>query len=372
MIVMTLAEPSRIADLTDLARDSSPAARARLATAVSEVLLDRTRPPTAREQDIAVDILRHLIVDADVSIRQALARRLAREPAAPRALVVALANDEISVARPLLLDCVTLDDGDLIEIIHHRTLQHQMSIAARRQVSESVSAALVSTGNVEVMRVLVENRDARIGRRTFERLVEQSRAVRSLQAPLIARRDLEPDLAARMYVWASAALRREIVLNFDVDPKLLDHALADALDEVVEGQSRERPHVTAVERKSVSATAQEDPGVLLRLLRAGEVAWFEAVLARKNGLRLTTARRAFYEPGGRPLAVACRAIGVDKADFAAIFLLARQARPGDKSVDRNELHDVLAYFDQLSAPGARQLVDAWRTDNASPAPQVRH
>jgi hypothetical protein len=221
------------------------------------------------------------------------------------------------------------------------------------------------------MRALVENRDARIGRRTFERLVEQSRAVRSLQAPLIARHDLEPDLAARMYVWASAALRREIVLNFDVDPQLLDHALADALDDVVEGQSKERSLVAAAERKSVSKIACDDPGVLLRLLRAGEIAWFEAVLARKNGLRLTTARRAFYEPGGRPLAVACRAIGVDKADFAAIFLLARQARPGDKSVDRNELHDVLAYFDQISTQEARHLVDTWRTGSASPASRIQ-
>lgn len=358
---------SRIAELVALARDNSPAARSRLVAAISDVMFSEAARPNPREHELATDILRHLVREAEASVRRALAERLARERRAPRELIIALANDEIAVARPILIDCELLADGDLIEIIHQRTLQHQLTIAMRRQVSETVSAALVSTGNPEVMRTLVENPTARIGRRTYERLVEHSRSVESLQAPLIRREDLDPELAGRMYGWVSAALRRQIVLSFDVDPKLLDEALADSLKTVL----AEHQAAAIASPEPAPAALGEEPSVLLQLLRAGEVALFEAVLARRTGLRLTVARRVFYEPGGRPLAIACKALGIEKAHFAAIFLLARQARPGDKSVDPMELQTILAYFDSLTPASARQTIEGWRNGTTSPGPRTR-
>jgi hypothetical protein len=212
------------------------------------------------------------------------------------------------------------------------------------------------------MRTLIENPNARIARRTFERLVEYSRTAESLQGPLVRRQDLDSDLAGRMYAWVSAALRRQIVLNFDVDPKLLDEALSDSLRSATAAHAAPAP---------AASPAHDDPGVLLQLLRAGEIAMFEALLARKTGLRLMIARRAFYEPGGRPLAIACKAIGVEKAHFAAIFLLARQARPGDKSVDPRELHNILALYDALTVDEARETVDGWRSGAFTPGPRTR-
>lgn len=358
-------DTSRIQQLVTLARDTAPAARARLVSGIGDLMFNEEEPPTQRENEIATDILRHLVHEAEAAVRHALADRLAREPKAPRELIIALANDEIAVARPILLDCELLADADLIEIIHQRTLQHQLTIAMRRQVSETVSAALVSTGNPEVMRNLVTNPNARIARRTFELLVDHSRAVEMLQAPLVRRRDLDPDLAGRMYAWVSASLRKQIVLNFDVDPKLLDEALAVSLRDVARDDAREQA------RLGHAIPRGDDPGVLLQLLRAGEIAMFEALLARKTGLRLTIARRAFYEPGGRPLAIACKAIGIEKAHFAAIFLLARQARPGDKIVDPGELNAILAYFDALTVQAAKQEIESWRNGTFTPAPRTR-
>jgi uncharacterized protein (DUF2336 family) len=300
-------------------------------------------------------------------VRRVLAERLAKEARAPRELVVALANDEVSVARPILLDCELLADSDLIEIIHQRTLQHQLTIAMRRQISETVSAALVSTGKAEVMRILVENPHARIGRRTYERLVEHSRSVETLRTPLIGREDMDPDLAGRMYQWVSAALRRQIVLNFDIEPKLLDEALADSVRKVLVQHGQPSQSVAS----DAIAEGRDDPGILLQLLRAGEVQLFEVVLARKTGLKLTQARRAFYEPGGGPLAIACKAIEIEKAQFAAIFLLARQARPGEQIVDPGELQRILAFFDGLSVASARMTLDAWRSGAESPGSPTR-
>lgn len=356
-------DSERIRELVALARDNAPAARARLVDGIGDLMFDEAEPASAREKELATDILRFLVREAETAVRRALADRLAREPKAPRDLVVALAHDEIAVARPVLLESTLLADADLIEVIHQRTLQHQLAITMRQQVSETVSAALVSTGNAEVMRSLVDNPKARIARRTYEILVEHSRAVETLQAPLVRRKDLDPDLAARMYGWVSAALRKQIVLNFDVDPKLLDEALADSVRTV------QRDHVQTQAADSMPAV--DDPSVLLQLLRGGEIAMFEALLARKTGLRLQVARRAFYEPGGKPLAIACKAIGVEKAHFAAIFLLARQARPGDKIVDPGELNTILSYYDGLSVDSAKRTLEAWRDGVFTPGPRTR-
>lgn len=356
-------DSARIRELVALARDSAPAARARLVAGIGDIMFDEADPASPREKELAADILRYLVHEAETAVRRALADRLAREPRAPRDLVVALAHDEIMVARPVLVESTLLADADLIEVIHQRTLQHQLAITMRQQISETVSAALVSTGNAEVMRGLVDNPKARIARRTFEILVDHSRAVDSLQAPLVRRKDLDADLAGRMYAWVSTALRKQIVLNFEVDQKLLDEALADSLRTV----KREHAHTQASE----SMPAVDDPGVLLQLLRGGEIAMFEALLARKTGLRLQLARRAFYEPGGKPLAIACRAIGVEKAQFAAIFLLARQARPGDKIVDPTELNTILAYYDGLAADTAKRTIDEWREGIFTPGQRTR-
>jgi uncharacterized protein (DUF2336 family) len=360
---MTHHDSARIRELVVLARDSAPAARARLVAGIGDIMFDEADPASAREKELAADILRYLVHEAETAVRRALADRLAREPKAPRDLIVALAHDEILVARPVLLESTLLADADLTEVIHQRTLQHQLAITMRQQVSETVSAALVSTGSAEVMRSLVGNPKARIARRTFEILVDHSRSVDTLQAPLVRRKDLDPDLAARMYAWVSTALRKQIVLNFEVDQKLLDEALADSLRTV------KREHAQAQAGESMPAV--DEPGVLLQLLRAGEIAMFEALLARKTGLRLQVARRAFYEPGGKPLAIACKAIGVEKAHFAAIFLLARQARPGDKIVDPGELNTILAYYDGLAVDTAKRTIDEWREGVFTPGPRTR-
>ena len=57
-----------------------------------------------------------------------------------------LANDDIEVAYPILAFNKVLQDADLIEVIRHRTLEHQLVIAIREDVSEAVSDALVRTG----------------------------------------------------------------------------------------------------------------------------------------------------------------------------------------------------------------------------------
>jgi uncharacterized protein (DUF2336 family) len=350
--------------LLTLAHDPTPAARQQLVGAVSDFMFRDDGELSAREREIAVDILRTLIRETETAIRRALADRLSREPTAPHELIVALANDEIDVAQPVLSDSVVLTDPDLLEVIKQRTLQHQLAIALRRGLSERVSAALVATGNESVMQSVLDNATARFDRSVLEAMVERSRTIERIRRPLLSREELDSRLASKMYSWVSAALRRHILYHYDVDADIVDRAMGDTITEIRHDQSRHNALADVADKimQIFQGAALDDPRLLLRVLRAGEVALFEGLFAKFTGLSLRLARRAIYEPGGKPLAIVCRAAGVDKPNFASLFLLARQARPGDKSVDPQELPTVLNFFDGLSRLSAKQLVAKWREE----------
>ena len=349
--------------LLELANDRSPGARAGIVDSLGAFIVDPAHKQSATERGLATDILRQLLRDAEMAVRRKLAERLAPEPNAPLDLVIQLASDDAEVARPVLLESLALRDADLIEVVQQCTMQHRLSIAMRKQVSEDLSTALVSVGELDVARTLLENPGAKIGRGSYEKLVERSRQDVPLQEPLVRRPDLDPMLASRMCAWVSVELRRYIVRNFEVDPALVDQAIRDSLAAVAADHADRRVSGAVTERiaAALTQTRGEAPSVLLDLLRAGEIGLFEAMFARITGLKPVVARRAIYEPGGRALAVACRASDIEKPIFAAIFLLARQARPGDKSVDPKELPTALSFFDTLDMSAARHSLEELRT-----------
>ena len=213
--------------LLDLALDRSIEGRRALTNSIGDLFSgEQGTTLSERERALMADILRKLIRDCEMAVRRDLSERLAKADNPPRDLILALANDEFEVAQPILMQSLVLRDIELIQIIRHRTQQHQLAIAMRRSVSEFVSDALVETGSIDVIKTLLENQDAKISEATMAYLAEESQRVDSYQEPLINRQDLQPELAERIYFWVSAALRRHILEHFDV--RLLEH-LASAV-----------------------------------------------------------------------------------------------------------------------------------------------
>lgn len=352
--------------LLRLARDKSIDGRKQLVAIVSDLFFDKGTALTAHERALMTDILKKLINDVAVPVRKALAERLSVVPAAPHDVIVALANDGIDVARPILLRSEALLEVDLIEIIRHRTLEHQLAIAMRRNLSEQVSDALVETGNQDVIKTLLENPDARIAEATMCYLVDQARRVDSFQEPLVRRQDLPPALARKLYFWVSAALRQQILENFDIDLTTLDDAVEvaaqDAVAALAKGADPPESNKPAVLAKRLGEARQITPRLLVQTLRQAEIALFEALLAEMSGLRLRLIRRLIFEPGGEGLAVCCRALEIDKPTFATIFLLSRRARPSERSMDPRELSRVLSFFEHVRPDAARTVLARWRRD----------
>lgn len=352
--------------LLGLARDKSAEGRRLLLDTVADLFSEDGRVLNEREHALMTDILSKLLRDVEMRVRREVSERLARRQDAPLEIVKLLANDDIEVARPVLVTSSILRDIDLVEIVHHRTQQHQLSIAMRREVSEFVSEALVEAGDIDVIKALLDNPNARISEATLEYLVEESRRVDSYQEPLVRRSDLSPQLARRMCLWVGAALRSYILDNYDIDPTELDDLLEDVALETLETPpataSPGEPQDDAASRlaQQLAEAKRLTPDMLVQTLRQGEISLFEAMFAQMTGLRRRLIGRLIYEPGGEGLVIACRALAVDKPAFTSIFLLSRKGRPGDQVVDPRELSRVISLFDRVKPDAAQQVLRRWQ------------
>lgn len=354
-----------LTELLELARDRSSEGRRTLVATIGDLFEGQGEALTERERALMTDILNKLIQEVEGVVRRELSQRLAAREDVPRELVLMLANDEIEVARPILLASEVLKDSDLIEIIRHRSMQHQLSIAMRRKVSESVSDALIEAGHVDVIKALLDNPNSRLSHAAMEYLVEESRRVDTYQEPLVHRSDLPQPLARRMCLWVSAALRSHILANHEIDPTELD----DLLEAIIAESSNEsfaREEMPESAARELARTYREEeeltPEFLVKVLREGEVSLFEALFAEMSGLRMRLIRRIVYEPGGEGLVIVCRALKIEKPVFTSIFLMSRKGRPGDQKVDPNELSRVLVLFDRVKPEAAEAVLKRWRRD----------
>jgi hypothetical protein len=190
-------------------------------------------------------------------------------------------------------------------------------------------------------------------------LVEQSAQVPGYQEPLVNRHDLPHALLKKLYWGVSAALRKHILANFDLEPSDIDEAMEAAVEEAIVEESR-HVRVQSAPKGPAQPMCDQDTQILIGLLRKGEVSMFLDKFTSLTHLRLTLVRRLLFEPGGEGLAIACKGIGLDKATFVSIFLRFRQGRLGDKEVEAEELSRALSFYEQTLPDAARALMRRWQ------------
>ena len=357
-------------ELVELARDKSIQSRSRLATVIGDLYTGQERLLSDVDRQIMCDIIHQLIQEVESSVRKALAERLATIPNAHSSLLNMLANDEIEVAHPILVQSEVMRDSELIEIVQFRTMEHQVAVAMRPALSEPLSNALIKTGNQRVITALLENAGASIAEDDLRALVEQSREVPSYQAPLTQRRDLPPALARKLYWSVSAALRDHLLTNYELDPSDLDENIVSTVRDLLEEDADENgqenknfDNIAPVTASTNDFVIHPDQGTwLLGLLKDGEIPSFLLGLSRFSQLRVNLLRRILFEPGGEGLAIVCKAIGLDKPAFASILVQFRHGRLGDKNIATDEITQAMTFFDSTSLDGATALLRRWQRD----------
>jgi len=355
---------SEVRELFKLAQEKSKEGREPLYKAIGDLFERRADELQTVERAMMIEILERLSLDVEMSIRSGLANRLNENGDAPYDLIHMLANDEVQVAYKILASSPILHDSDLIEVVRHRTMQHQLAVAIRKDVSEEVSAALVEAGTEDVIVTLLNNQDARISADVLDHLAEESKRVDSYQKPLVRRPDLPTELAERMYYWVSAAVRNYIVNNFDIDIDDLDDQMSATISDVLETKKSDDDSGIAaeglVDRLFDGGGLSAD--FALKSLHQGQVSIFEFSFAKMVGIRPVLARRIVYEPGGEALGIACRAIGLERTVYLQIYQLTRKARSSENRLGKDEVVRLTKFYESITREAAFLVLRKWQRD----------
>ncbi|HRJ12846.1 MAG TPA: DUF2336 domain-containing protein, partial [Alphaproteobacteria bacterium] len=350
--------------LMELAADPSPRGRLLLANSVSEML----ETGGAIEQELIADILMHIVRRAELDVRRTLAERLARQKKAPRELMVFLANDEIIVARPVLVLSEVLEDEDLINILHQKDTHYRKSIAKRAELSHIVVKALVMTNDEDAMQVLLENSEIALEESALRMLMQAAKRNENLKKPIVARSEMRSDLVLNIYWWVSQELRQAIQARFALNRALIDEALEETLEEILEtrtsGLEKITPEIRYVAQQ-LNIARRITSGLLITVLRRGQTNLFIALFSEVLQLPVDKVNAMLSHQSGEFLAVCCRANNILKPDFASIFLLGRAGRTPERVVDPQELSRTLRFYDQMNYSHAMMLLEKWQRDDAS-------
>ncbi len=326
---LTARDMSDMGRLAQLAANPQDTTREEIYLAVASLYRVQGSHLNDRERGLMRDILHRLTRDVEMAIRIALAERLADDTSVPTDLVLMLADDTIEVARPIILRSPLLTDDDMLRLIAQSDIGHQEAVAARPYIGEAVTEALAKCDAEAVLVTLVRNATAKIANTTYEVLVDKSKVIAALQEPITKRTDLPPALATKMCSWVSDALKIYIVHNYPVEPTRLDAALKLA-ENTVKSEPNP-PKLTPTESankliEKLHAAGQLKAGFLLRVLHQGQIDLFDLAFARMLELSLPDLRQNLYERGPKAVALACRAVGIDRCVFTTVFKLSRQAR----------------------------------------------
>ena len=364
MPVSTAGLDSEVGSLLALATKKSRQGRADLFTAISDLFERRGDTLNEAERELMLDILRRLTGEVERAVRAELARRVSDNERVPQQLLTLLANDDIEVAYPILAQSAVLRDPDLIEVIRHRSMQHQLAVAVRRDLSEQVTTALVDTGNEDVIVSMLNNPSARLAEDVMQHLVEESRRVDRFQRPLVGRDDLPEALARKMCAWVSAALRQHIVQHYEIDASELDDQLSQVVRDGAAMPEPSEAAVSAAQRlvDKLHSAGELTPRFVIKSLSQGQVTLFELALSKLTDMPAIVTRRIVYEPGGEGLAVACGAIGIDRAAFVSVYRLTRKALNNGEELDQVGLRRLVKFYDATSREAAQAVVARWARD----------
>ena len=251
------------------------------------------------ERRLAEEIFRIMARDVEVQVREALSVHLKECPQVPHDIALSLAKDVDSVAIPIIEFSQVLTDDDLVEIINASDAAKQSAVARRETVSERVSDTLVDTRNEDVVVTLMDNVGAEISERSFEKAIDHFGESEKVNERMAYRATLPIGIAERLVTMVSDRIRDHLVTHHELS--------SEVTTDLILGM-RERATLSLVRPDAQSGDVEElvrqlhensrlTPSIILRALCMGDMAFFEAAVARRAGVPVVNARTLIHDEG---------------------------------------------------------------------------
>jgi hypothetical protein len=284
------------ADVAKLLAEPSPKVRSELA---SKLAIELNNPKLSdTELKLAQDIVRVMAKDVEVMVRQSLAESLRKAPRLPHDVALKLAQDIESVALPILENSSVLTDDDLSDIVKNGNESKQEAIAARQNVSEKVSEALISTAGEKVVATLMGNTGAQITDHSLNKAVDRFAASEEIKEKIVKRPTLPVAVTERLVAMVSDNLQKYLVANHEMSPTMAANLVLQTRERAVIGLSS---HSSEQELEKLVQQMYRNkrltPSIILRALCMGDMPFFEMSMAVLANVPVVNARILIHDAG---------------------------------------------------------------------------
>jgi len=197
-----------------LAQDSDIDVRLALAGRLVDLLPDVSRDEQSQIYAFTVQALGTLALDEVLKIRVALSSTLKDHAHTPPKIAGQLARDvEREVSEPILRFCAAVADEDLLDILKGHPAPWVIdAIAARREVSEGVSLAVIETEERPAGSTLIKNDGAALVESVLHQIVLRARDFPEWQKPISERAHLPLSIAKQLAEFVDESVR-ELLLG---------------------------------------------------------------------------------------------------------------------------------------------------------------
>jgi uncharacterized protein (DUF2336 family) len=158
------------------------------------------------ERKYAEEIMAILADDAADLVRRTLSVTLRNSPILPREIALKLAQDIEAVAIPVLQDSPVFTEEDLIELVLSVTAAKQAAIAARDNISVTLTEVISEHGQVDAVRALASNSHAEFTDRAYDDTLRRFGSDEIVQKGLIRREFIPTHIAEKMVSLVSGQL----------------------------------------------------------------------------------------------------------------------------------------------------------------------
>ena len=196
-------------DLDDAVTRGSPESRAKALWHTTDLMITGS----FSEDEIWTfgEVITRLADEIEVAARAQLAQRVARFDRAPVNIVHKLAfDDAIEVAGPVLRESKQLEPYALVANVCTKSQTHMLAISKRESLAESVTDELVTRGNQEVVKSVVQNNGARFSDFGFLHMIQRAEGDSILAEQLGLRKDIPRHVFQQLIAKASRDVKKRL------------------------------------------------------------------------------------------------------------------------------------------------------------------
>ncbi len=331
-------------DLVGLAREKSSEKRRELMGRVADHFVEGSERYSEREIHLFGEVMAKLLERSDATSQAALSEKLSRDKNTPRDIALQLANEEISIARPMLENSPNLTSDDLMSLVGSKGTEYRVSISRRSDLNIEITDELIKHGEREVLRAISGNQSAPISDWGFGSIAEQAADDEQIQTNLASRKDMSLAAAKNVLPLLPPHAQQKLMGLLEDDTgeleALIGQAVHDTSIKTIENKAKRIDTIKLLEQHKAGERSLDS--IISYLSSQDRPMDIAMVISRLSKIPEEQVASSLLKINGQGIVLLCKALNIGREAFHDLARM-RYARLSLPSSKADEL--ALAYED---------------------------